>query len=360
MSDTAPTVSVVTPVHNGGNDFRQCLTSLARATPPPDELIVIADGDTDGSWRVAQEFGAKVIRLPQAGGPARARNLGAQKARGDILFFIDADVAVAPDAIAQVKAIFAENPGLAAAFGSYDDTPAQPNFLSQYKNLLHHYVHQTGNEDAATFWSGCGAIRRDVFLKMGGFDTGYPFPCIEDIELGYRLKKQGCKIRLHKTLQGKHLKHWGAVSLVKTDVLRRALPWTELILRDRQVANDLNLDSSNRASVLAVFSLLALLPTTLLAGLTGLSIWPILALTALALASFLLVINAPVYRFFWRKRGLKFALQAIPWHWFYFLYGGLAFVAGLALHRLRQWGLTRITFLPLESADPLPSLKSEI
>jgi hypothetical protein len=49
-----------------------------------------------------------------------------------------------------------------------------------------------------------------------------------------------------------------------------------------------------------------------------------------ALLVFLFVLNAPFYRFFWRKRGLWFTVQAIPWHWFYYFYSGFAFAIGVA------------------------------
>jgi glycosyltransferase involved in cell wall biosynthesis len=183
------TISVIIPVHNGGTKFRMCLQSLASSVPAPEEIIVVSDGDTDGSWRVAEEFGARVLKIPTRQGPAHARNLGAHTATGDILFFFDADVAIPEDAVSRVVDTFQRNSELAALFGSYDDEPFEINFLSQYKNLFHHYVHQTAKEEASTFWSGCGAIRREIFLEMGGFDEGYLGPTIEDIDFGYRLKK---------------------------------------------------------------------------------------------------------------------------------------------------------------------------
>ena len=100
------TVSVIVPVYDRGADFRRCLSSLTGALPPPDEIIVVVDGGGDASWRTAQEFDAKVLRLPTPRGPARARNLGAQKADGDILFFVDADVAISQNAIGQVASAF--------------------------------------------------------------------------------------------------------------------------------------------------------------------------------------------------------------------------------------------------------------
>ena len=203
-----PTVSVIIPVHNGGEDFHRCLSAVTELEPPPDEIIVVVDGDTDGSECLAEGFDVQVLIAPTHGGPARARNLGARTARSDILFYVDADVVVPHDAILQVADAFSHEPDLVAVFGSYDNAPAATNFLSQYKNLFHHHVHQTGREEASTFWAACGAIRRGVFLALGGFDERYREPSIEDIELGYRLTQAGHRVRLRKTLQVKHLKHW--------------------------------------------------------------------------------------------------------------------------------------------------------
>jgi len=132
-----------------------------------------------------------VIALAERHGPAYARNRGAELARGDILFFVDADVVLAADATAQVRDAFREDPQLAAVFGSYDDAPAATNFLSRYKNLLHHHVHQTSRADASTFWAGCGAIRAAMLARAGGFDESFRRPSIEDIELGRRLRRAG-------------------------------------------------------------------------------------------------------------------------------------------------------------------------
>ncbi|MBD1804921.1 glycosyltransferase family 2 protein [Microcoleus sp. FACHB-SPT15] len=324
-------VSVIIPVHNGGDSFRKCLSSLADAAPHPYEILVVADGESDGSWRLAEKFGAKVLKVPTCGGPARARNLGAQAAQGDILYFIDADVTICPDAISQVANAFTQEPDIAALIGSYDDAPGASNFLSQYKNLFHHYTHQIASEEASTFWGACGAIRREIFFSLGGFDESYYRPCVEDIELGYRLKRAGHKIRLCKDLQVKHLKHWKPVSLLRAEIFYRALPWTELILRDRKFinANDLNLKLSSRLSVMLTFAILSALVESLW--------WSGFLAIAGVLSLILLAINAPVYQFFLQKRGLRFTLQVIPWHWFYFLYSGLSFVIGTASYHSRQW-----------------------
>ena len=326
------TLSLVIPVHNGGEPFARCLNAVAALEPGPDEVIVVADGCTDDSAGVALERGCSIVTLARRMGPAAARNEGARAAGGGILFFVDSDVALPRDAVRQVLAAFAGEPQVAALFGSYDDEPAAEGFLSQYKNLMHHYVHQTSSEDAWTFWGACGAIRRDVFFSVGGFDESFTKPSIEDIELGYRLRAVGSRIRLVKSLQVKHLKRWTLVSLVATDFLRRALPWSRLILERGLPANDLNLKVGARVSVVLVYALVACLV---------LAAWrPWLLAIAAAWALLLLGANGGVYGFFLRKRGMVFTAGAICWHWFYYLYGGAAFAAAAVLHCFKA-GLRR-------------------
>jgi glycosyltransferase involved in cell wall biosynthesis len=323
-----PTFSIIVPVHNGGSRFRMCLVSLADLDPPPTEIIVVADGETDGSWRMAEEFGARISKIDTPSGPARARNVGAHTARGDILFFVDADVTMSQDALSRIAAAFQDNPELTAVFGSYDDEPFETNFLSQYKNLLHHHVHQTANREASTFWAACGAIRREVFLTMGGFDEGYRRPSIEDIELGYRLKRAGHRIRLLKGLQATHLKRWNVWSLLKADFFYRALPWTRLILNEGQFIDDLNVKISNRISVVLIYLLF----------LASVGAWfmPWLLVPTVFLVIGLLALNWDLYRFLKDKRGLSFLLKAIPWHWLYFFYSGLAFCIGFVNYRMKR------------------------
>ena len=71
------------------------------------------------------------------------------------------------------------------------------------------------------------AIRRDVFLALEGFDELYRDASIEDIELGYRLRRKGYRISLDRTLEVTRLKRWTAASLLLSDIGRRAVPWSE-------------------------------------------------------------------------------------------------------------------------------------
>ncbi|WP_246628677.1 glycosyltransferase [Methylomagnum ishizawai] len=318
--ENSPFVTVVVPVYRGGDEFRQCLGGLAALAPPPQEIIVVVDGEDDGSGDAAEAFGARVLRLPRRSGPAAARNAGARAARGAVLFFLDADVVPAPTVVAQVRAAFRADPGLAALIGSYDDAPGHPAFLSQYRNLLHHYVHQTAEEQARTFWGACGAVRREAFFAVGSFDEHFANPSVEDVELGQRLARAGRRIRLIKDIQVKHLKRWDMRGMLRTDVFQRALPWARLLLREGHIPNDLNLRLQSRFS--------AGLAWLLLGTLGAVPLWPTSAAIAGLAAFALLGLNAPFYRFLQERRGLGFALRAVPWHWLYFLYasGGFAYV----------------------------------
>ncbi len=103
-------ISVVIPVKDSARDLERCLAALRRSRYSDYECLVVDDGSSDESAAVAERFGCRVIRNQTTRGPAAARNRGAGEARGEILFFIDADVCVAPDSLERVAEHFAEDP----------------------------------------------------------------------------------------------------------------------------------------------------------------------------------------------------------------------------------------------------------
>lgn len=321
-SETAPaaaTITVVVPAYN-------CRTIIGRSLPPLIEMqrraeirevIVVDDGSTDGTAEAAAALGARVIPSGGRRGPAAARNVGADEAQGEILWFIDSDVVARSDAAGHIRRVLSTR-DVAAVFGSYDDCPEARNFLSQYKNLVHHYYHQKIRSEASTFWAGCGAVWRDVFLKTGGFDARrYPRPSIEDIEFGYRLRAGGGRILLVHELQGTHLKAWRFLNLVTTDVRDRALPWAKLLLSRGHADDGLNVSLGERVRALIA----CLGAASILASLVGLVTWwlPV---------SFLLIAflsNLELFALFRRRNGLLFALGGLLFHQFYYLYSTAAY-----------------------------------
>jgi len=310
-----PRISVIIPVYNAGASLADCLAALAGSQQRNFELIIVDDHSSDDCAAIARAHCDHFIRLNHNAGPAAARNRGALLASAELLLFLDADVLIQPDTLDRILEVFAAEPGVAATFCSYQPDTASKNFISQYKNLLHHYTHQISGREAATFCGGFGAIRRDIFLEAGGFNERYRF--MEDVELGYRLHKAGFRILLSPEIQLTHTKHYTLPTLVRADVLHRALPWTKIMLQHRIFRSDLNLRPNNLASIMTVYLMLLapFLPLSLL-------------LTEISLLVIFAGLNWRFLDFLRRKRGSGFALRAAPMIWLQYGYSGVGLVLG--------------------------------
>jgi len=328
-------LSVIVPVHDGGDHLDRCLQAIRGGTRQPDELIVVDDASVDDSAQIARRHGAAVITVvggPK--GPAHARNEGVARTTCDVVVFVDADVSVHADALARLDDRLLADPELDAVFGSYDDAPADPGLVSQYKNLQHHWVHQHGERVAHTFWAGCGAVRRSAFLAVGGYDEGFARPAIEDIEFGIRLSDAGRRIELDPAILCTHLKRWTLRSMLRADVVGRAMPWSRLIARRGHAPRDLNLAVTGRASgVLAWGALL---------GAVLAFVSPTAACLGLAALAGMIYLNRGFYHLLWRRGGWQLLLVGIALHWGYYLYAAAIFGC-VAAPRLAWRALGRTT-----------------
>jgi GT2 family glycosyltransferase len=294
-----PSLSAVVPATDRPGSLARCLQAIRDANDPPEEVVVVDE-----------------CELP---GPAAARNDGARRASGGVLVFVDADVLPHADAFERIRNAFASSPELIAVFGSYDDAPEATGSVSSFRNLLHHHVHQQAAGRATTFWAGLGAVRRDAFLGVGGFDPArYRTASIEDIELGVRLARVG-EIRLDPQLLGTHLKRWTLRSMVQTDFFRRGVPWASLLLRERAGAQVLNLGWRHRLSALACVVFAAAVPVRRV----GLAFWSAAAFVAL---------NRSFYALLFRRRGGHVASVGIALHALHHLVGIAAASTALATH----------------------------
>lgn len=329
-----PRLALIIPVRNAPGDLDKCLNAARESVSfylkegGVADALVIDDASTDKTPDVARAAGVKIHNLPPPSrGPAFARNRGADAVSGaEVLVFADSDVLLAPDTLFRIGQIFASRPDVQALFGSYDDRPADPGFISQYKNLFHHYVHQNSMENSSSFWAGCGAIRAAVFRDVGGFPESYSRPAIEDIELGYTMMSKGYRTILVKDIQVTHLKRWTFFNLIWTDIMMRGIPWTVLLLKTRSFTKDLNLQTHNRVSVVLTYLILL---SVLLSF-----IWPWMMASVAPLLGFLIYLNWGLYQFFAEKRGYAFALKAFPLHLLYYLYNGISFWLGVLNYRL--------------------------
>jgi glycosyltransferase involved in cell wall biosynthesis len=324
------TISAIMPMYNASASVERCLEPLLGMLERGEilEIVVVDDCSTDDSPERISGLPVRSFRTPVQSGPGGARNLASLHTGGDILWFVDSDVIVSDNAARLIHAAF-HDPDVGAVFGSYDLNPAAVNFLSQYKNLVHRYYHQRGNEEASTFWAGCGAIRADVYAEQGGYDAErYRYPSIEDIELGGRIIRSGKRIRLIPDMQGTHLKDWRIVNLLHTEIFRRALPWSRLMLEQGEMTDDLNVGRGERVrAAVAGFFVLGVL-----AWIAGLIQWPLFAV----IAGIVVIANYDFIAYFARHRGIWFSIKALAYHQLYYLYSGAVFCYAYAENFFRK------------------------
>jgi GT2 family glycosyltransferase len=292
-------LTVVIPATDAPATLERCLAALGRSSEP---------------------HAVEVVTDPRHVGPAAARNAGVARTRGDVVVFVDADVEVHPDALTRLREALERDTGIDAVFGAYDDRPAAGALVSRFRNLLHHHVHTSSAGPATTFWAGLGAIRREAFDAVGGFDARrYPHPSIEDIELGMRLAAAGRRITLDPRVRGTHLKRWTLRSMLRTDLGSRGAPWVALRLeRGGAGAGALNLSWRHRLAAGAAVVAAA-------GALTGR-----VRVTGLALAA-MVAPNARFYVLLARRGGPRLALAGVPLALLHHLTAAAAVPAGLLL-----------------------------
>ena len=314
--DHDKTVSVIIPVFNSRERIAACLQAVFRSSFKPLDVIVVDDGSTDDSAAISRRFPCRVIQLEKQSGPGAARNAGARIASADILFFLDSDILIEPDTLSLIMNSFRDRPEISGLFCSYQKDTIPSNFCSTYKNLLHHFIHQTSKEEASTFCGGFGALTKDAFLSVGGFDESYT--ALEDVELGYRLMLAGHRIFLNKRIQVTHCKTYSLLGLIKSDVLNRAIPWTRIMVSKSVFKNDLNTRIHHVISVPVSFLILILIPLSFR--------FPRGCLILALLMASLLALNHSFLRFVFREKGVAFTLQTVLMTWVGYLYSGAGLV----------------------------------
>lgn len=319
----APKVSVVIPVYNAEPTLKECLARLHESRYRDFETVLVDDGCTDQSTAIAAEFPVRIVPTSGRVGPAAARNLGARMATGELLFFIDSDVMVRQDSLSLLAESF-EGGDVDGLCGVQAAQMRYTNIASQYKNLWMRwtYLRQTG--DVPLFYTTAAAIRREAFLRVGGFDQGYATPNVEDTAFGQKLARLGVRVRVHPELEVEHVKRYSLWSMLRTDFMR-AVSLTRLKLRHPGdlAQNNTSVPSSYMASVpLSGFTVLFLL-VGLLVGLPGMT-----AVGAAGIAG-VMGLNWEFLTAIRRSEGFVRMLAAIPVLWLELLVVGAGTVVGL-------------------------------
>lgn len=231
ISAAPPAVSVVLPVFNDAGTLANAIGALRGGTFTDFELIVVDDGSDDGTPDLIEVLQPDVhLRSAHNQGPAAARNRGAASARAPVLFFTDADVCVRPDTLARVAAAF-RDPAFASVVGLYTLDHPHTNLASLYKNAWIHHTYASAPERIEWFFTAVGAVRTDVFRRLGGFAPRFRREGGgSDVEFGQRLAANGVVIRLDQSLQVTHHRRFTLGALLQND-FRRAAGWTALAMQ---------------------------------------------------------------------------------------------------------------------------------
>jgi glycosyltransferase involved in cell wall biosynthesis len=185
-------VSLIIPAYNAQATIAECLDACANQSRPPDEVVVVDDGSTDGTKAVVSRYPVTCLHQDQRG-PAAARNLGAKSATGDILVFTDSDCVPEPAWIGRLIDAFSDGRTVAAG-GSYGIR----NASSLLARVVHEEIavrHARLPREVDFLGSFNVAYRRGAFLAAGGFDESFARASGEDNDLAYRLRDAGGVLR---------------------------------------------------------------------------------------------------------------------------------------------------------------------
>jgi len=194
MSEADPFISVVVPAYNASCAIGNCLAALHAQSYPGElfEVIVVDDGSSDNTAEIAKSMGAKVLVQPNQGAAA-ARNLGAKAARGELILFTDSDCEPQEDWIERMVEPFTGSQIIGAkGFYQTRQRGSVARFVQVEYEVKYDMLKKERYIDFVDTYSA--AYRRDIFLKVGGFDPVYTTASAEDVELSYRLALQGYKM----------------------------------------------------------------------------------------------------------------------------------------------------------------------
>ena len=195
--------SIIVPAYNAEVTLPVLLDSLSKQTYKSDfEIIVVDDCSNDATPEVCRLKNGEILRLKKNRGPAHCRNLGARRAKGEILVFTDSDCIVAHDWLEQIERCFAQGDA-EVIMGKLVLLPS--SFLGDSISALgfpaggalgFEKVWKVSEDGFTNSLSSCNfAIKREVFEDIGGFDECFPYAGGEDSFLAYSLVRSGYRIK---------------------------------------------------------------------------------------------------------------------------------------------------------------------
>jgi glycosyltransferase involved in cell wall biosynthesis len=271
MDEMRPFLSIIVPTYNASGELDRLLRSIEDSSFLDREVLVVDDGSTDGTRDLVAARGVRLLQTPSNRGPAFARNTGARAARGDVLLFLDSDVVLEPDALAETVRFFRTNPDRSVMIGVYSSEPVNDGPWPLYKALqcYSYYSDFPDVKEVTLLWAAVAAFRRETFLLSGGFSTDFARPSMEDLELGRRIARTN-PIFLNRRVVVRH-RFPSTFAKNAADHFDRGRLWVRIYFRYRRFDNYLSTPrrALGRVAASATIPLLAASPFLPAAGLAS-------------------------------------------------------------------------------------------
>jgi glycosyltransferase involved in cell wall biosynthesis len=300
-----PLISVIIPAYNASSTIGICLRAVCASEYDNFEVIVVDDSSADKTSGVASGYPAELIKLSPHRGASAARNAGALAAKGQALFFIDADCVVAPDTLMKVSQAFSDHPGDVIG-GTYTPIPYDRGFFSTFQSIYinHSETHSPEPDYIATH---AMVIGRDIFERTGGFREDF-MPILEDVDLSHRLRESGIRLVMRPEIEVAHIFNFNLRRSLK-NAYRKSRYWVRYSMGKGDILADSGTASIGlKAMAACTGAALVLFMLGLLTGSTLILLLPPLP--------FLLgmIINAGIIESFFHHGGYVFGLMAVPYY----------------------------------------------
>lgn len=313
LESATPSISVIIPAYQAEATLAECIEGVLKSAGEDAEIIVVDDASTDNTSEVARKLGCRVVRVEKNGGAAAARNRGAETARGDILLFLDSDVVLSDDAVPAVATVFRKT-GCDALIGHYEKPPRGTVLFSAYQDLFtywHHLQAAKGEGRIDWFWTAIGAVRRELFEDVGGFNESYSGASAEDVEFGCDISARGAVILIRTEIRGAHRHDHTLWSYVKNN-FRKVSGLVDLALRKNRNMKFKTPFSGWRSAATLPMSYFMFL--TLVFGTLFKALWWLNIVSAGAALIHSFIINRHLYGFIGKERNFLFGVFTFYCH----------------------------------------------
>ena len=316
-----PALSVVIPTHNSQDTIGPLLESILSQDFNDIEVLIIDDASSDATESIVKRFNVRYMRLDSRSGPSAARNYGVSRARSQCIVFFDSDVVLREGVLRRFHEKLSDR-AIRAVIGLYDKIPLNDGLVPWYKAIQEQvWFDDIVGDTVTTFTPSVGAIRKDLFDRLGGFDSVYTGAEVEDYEFSHKLLKED-RIYLDRTIRVRH-RFPSFEKLVKS-YARRCFLWAQLFLKDPRFDNNATTSRQALAVMFYAASVLLLLLGPIMASCS----WA--GLTPLTVALFL---DRRFVSYAFKEKGLLFAVYTAGMNLFLSLIilvsGGAGIIYGL-------------------------------